>query len=160
MQQHQCAMSWKAHKGEVYSVDFSYDENAVYSIGEDGKVSDPMTGVSCIVQDNTEFVTVLPLRLFYIFPLLSSSSSGTYTRAARKCQNTRCPLMPPAPSCCRVTVVTSKSSFPGAGSLLLTLKAITCLPARAMEALFIRWCPCYCIVSFVTSSCYICHDCL
>lgn len=39
MQQHQCAMSWKAHKGEVYSVDFSYDENAVYSIGEDGKVS-------------------------------------------------------------------------------------------------------------------------
>ncbi|XP_053574951.1 WD repeat-containing protein 91 isoform X1 [Bombina bombina] len=37
MQQHQCAMSWKAHKGEVYSVDFSYDENAVYSIGEDGK---------------------------------------------------------------------------------------------------------------------------
>ncbi|XP_056373690.1 WD repeat-containing protein 91 [Hyla sarda] len=37
MQQHQCAMSWVAHKGEVYSVDFSYDENAVYSIGEDGK---------------------------------------------------------------------------------------------------------------------------
>ncbi|KAM8973843.1 WD repeat-containing protein 91 [Pelodytes ibericus] len=37
MQQHQCAMSWRAHKGEVYSVDFSYDENAVYSIGEDGK---------------------------------------------------------------------------------------------------------------------------
>ncbi|MEE6477818.1 hypothetical protein FKM82_011640 [Ascaphus truei] len=37
MQQHQCAMSWKAHKGEVYSVDFSSDENAVYSIGEDGK---------------------------------------------------------------------------------------------------------------------------
>ncbi|XP_075066523.1 WD repeat-containing protein 91 [Mixophyes fleayi] len=37
MQQHQCAMSWKAHMGEVYSVDFSYDENAVYSIGEDGK---------------------------------------------------------------------------------------------------------------------------
>ncbi|XP_068134061.1 WD repeat-containing protein 91 isoform X2 [Hyperolius riggenbachi] len=37
MQQHQCAMSWEAHKGEVYSVDFSYDENAVYSIGEDGK---------------------------------------------------------------------------------------------------------------------------
>ncbi|KAM4748344.1 WD repeat-containing protein 91 isoform 2-T2 [Rhinophrynus dorsalis] len=37
MQQHQCAMSWKAHLGEVYSVDFSYDENAVYSIGEDGK---------------------------------------------------------------------------------------------------------------------------
>ncbi|XP_030071294.1 WD repeat-containing protein 91 isoform X2 [Microcaecilia unicolor] len=37
MQQHQCAMSWKAHGGEVYSVEFSYDENAVYSIGEDGK---------------------------------------------------------------------------------------------------------------------------
>ncbi|XP_029453098.1 WD repeat-containing protein 91 [Rhinatrema bivittatum] len=37
MQQHQCAMSWKAHDGEVYSVEFSYDENAVYSIGEDGK---------------------------------------------------------------------------------------------------------------------------
>ncbi|XP_063785091.1 WD repeat-containing protein 91 [Pseudophryne corroboree] len=37
MQQHQCALSWKAHIGEVYSVDFSYDENAVYSIGEDGK---------------------------------------------------------------------------------------------------------------------------
>uniref|UniRef100_A0A6I8RSE2 WD repeat-containing protein 91 n=1 Tax=Xenopus tropicalis TaxID=8364 RepID=A0A6I8RSE2_XENTR len=37
MQQHQCALSWKAHMGEVYSVDFSYDENAVYSIGEDGK---------------------------------------------------------------------------------------------------------------------------
>ncbi|XP_008584042.1 PREDICTED: WD repeat-containing protein 91 [Galeopterus variegatus] len=37
MQQHQCAMSWRAHRGEVYSVEFSYDENAVYSIGEDGK---------------------------------------------------------------------------------------------------------------------------
>ncbi|XP_069484881.1 WD repeat-containing protein 91 isoform X2 [Ambystoma mexicanum] len=37
MQQHQCAMSWQAHDGEVYSVDFSYDENTVYSIGEDGK---------------------------------------------------------------------------------------------------------------------------
>lgn len=31
-------MSWKAHCGEVYSVEFSYDENAVNSIGEDGKV--------------------------------------------------------------------------------------------------------------------------
>lgn len=37
MQQHECAMSWKAHCGEVYSVEFSYDENAVNSIGEDGK---------------------------------------------------------------------------------------------------------------------------
>ncbi|XP_066218852.1 WD repeat-containing protein 91 isoform X2 [Saccopteryx leptura] len=37
MQQHECAMSWKAHCGEVCSVEFSYDENAVYSIGEDGK---------------------------------------------------------------------------------------------------------------------------
>ena len=39
MQQHECAMSWKAHCGEVYSVEFSYDENTVYSVGEDGKVS-------------------------------------------------------------------------------------------------------------------------
>lgn len=38
MQQHECAMSWRAHCGEVYSVEFSCDENAVYSIGEDGKV--------------------------------------------------------------------------------------------------------------------------
>ncbi|PWS22374.1 hypothetical protein DKP78_18730, partial [Enterococcus faecium] len=30
-------MSWKAHDGEVYSVEFSYDENTVFSIGEDGK---------------------------------------------------------------------------------------------------------------------------
>ncbi|XP_018886235.1 WD repeat-containing protein 91 isoform X3 [Gorilla gorilla gorilla] len=37
MQQHECAMSWRAHYGEVYSVEFSYDENTVYSIGEDGK---------------------------------------------------------------------------------------------------------------------------
>ncbi|XP_043401146.1 WD repeat-containing protein 91 isoform X3 [Chelonia mydas] len=37
MQQHECALSWTAHDGEVYSVEFSYDENAVYSIGEDGK---------------------------------------------------------------------------------------------------------------------------
>uniref|UniRef100_A0A8C6IGA6 WD repeat-containing protein 91 n=1 Tax=Mus spicilegus TaxID=10103 RepID=A0A8C6IGA6_MUSSI len=37
MQQHECAMSWKAHCGEVYSVEFSCDENAVYSIGEDRK---------------------------------------------------------------------------------------------------------------------------
>ncbi|XP_075414810.1 WD repeat-containing protein 91 [Tenrec ecaudatus] len=37
MQQHECAMSWKAHSGEVCSVEFSYDENTVYSIGEDGK---------------------------------------------------------------------------------------------------------------------------
>ncbi|KAM9216181.1 WD repeat-containing protein 91 isoform 2-T2 [Dugong dugon] len=37
MQQHECAMSWRAHCGEVCSVEFSYDENTVYSIGEDGK---------------------------------------------------------------------------------------------------------------------------
>ncbi|XP_053465381.1 WD repeat-containing protein 91 isoform X1 [Nycticebus coucang] len=37
MQQHECAMSWRAHCGEVYSVEFSYDENTVYSVGEDGK---------------------------------------------------------------------------------------------------------------------------
>uniref|UniRef100_A0A8C4UH26 WD repeat-containing protein 91 n=1 Tax=Falco tinnunculus TaxID=100819 RepID=A0A8C4UH26_FALTI len=37
MQQHECAMSWTAHDGEVYSVEFSCDENTVYSIGEDGK---------------------------------------------------------------------------------------------------------------------------
>ncbi|KAH0616792.1 hypothetical protein JD844_028185 [Phrynosoma platyrhinos] len=39
MQQHECAMSWMAHDGEVYSVEFSYDENTVYSIGEDGKLN-------------------------------------------------------------------------------------------------------------------------
>ena len=32
-------MSWRAHDGEVYSVEFSYDENTVFSIGEDGKVT-------------------------------------------------------------------------------------------------------------------------
>ncbi|XP_007951097.1 WD repeat-containing protein 91 [Orycteropus afer afer] len=37
MQQHECAMSWGAHRGEVCSVEFSCDENTVYSIGEDGK---------------------------------------------------------------------------------------------------------------------------
>lgn len=37
MQRYDCAMSWQAHSGEVYSVEFSYDENSVYSIGEDGK---------------------------------------------------------------------------------------------------------------------------
>ncbi|XP_070121993.1 WD repeat-containing protein 91-like isoform X2 [Equus przewalskii] len=40
MQQHECAMSWRAHCGELYSVEFSYDENTVYSIGEDGKVGE------------------------------------------------------------------------------------------------------------------------
>ncbi|XP_069759353.1 WD repeat-containing protein 91 isoform X2 [Narcine bancroftii] len=37
MQRYNCALSWHAHSGEVYSVEFSYDENSVYSIGEDGK---------------------------------------------------------------------------------------------------------------------------
>uniref|UniRef100_A0A8C9VPG1 WD repeat-containing protein 91 n=1 Tax=Scleropages formosus TaxID=113540 RepID=A0A8C9VPG1_SCLFO len=37
MQHYESAMSWKAHDGEVYSVEFSYDENTVFSIGEDGK---------------------------------------------------------------------------------------------------------------------------
>ncbi|XP_066567051.1 WD repeat-containing protein 91 isoform X1 [Amia ocellicauda] len=37
MQRYESAMSWKAHEGEVYSVEFSYDENTVFSIGEDGK---------------------------------------------------------------------------------------------------------------------------
>lgn len=41
MQQYESAMSWKAHDGEVYSVEFSYDENTVFSIGEDGKVCAP-----------------------------------------------------------------------------------------------------------------------
>ncbi|XP_041916046.1 WD repeat-containing protein 91 [Alosa sapidissima] len=36
MQRYESAMSWKAHDGEVYSVEFSYDENTVFSIGEDG----------------------------------------------------------------------------------------------------------------------------
>lgn len=70
MQQHQCAMSWKAHKGEVYSVDFSYDENAVYSIGEDGKVSIWVEVVSCVVHDNTACVAILPVPLFYTYPPL------------------------------------------------------------------------------------------
>lgn len=38
MQRYESALSWKAHDGEVYSVEFSYDENTVFSIGEDGKV--------------------------------------------------------------------------------------------------------------------------
>ncbi|KAL4617303.1 WD repeat-containing protein 91 [Arapaima gigas] len=37
MQHYESAMSWKAHDGEVYSVEFSYDENTVFSIGKDGK---------------------------------------------------------------------------------------------------------------------------
>ncbi|KAJ3605600.1 hypothetical protein NHX12_027645 [Muraenolepis orangiensis] len=37
MQRCESAMSWRAHDGEVYSVDFSYDENTVYSVGEDRK---------------------------------------------------------------------------------------------------------------------------
>ncbi|KAJ8286672.1 hypothetical protein GJAV_G00041840 [Gymnothorax javanicus] len=37
MQRYETAMSWKAHDGEVYSVEFSYDENTVFSIGEDRK---------------------------------------------------------------------------------------------------------------------------
>ncbi|KAM6902231.1 WD repeat-containing protein 91 [Xenentodon cancila] len=36
MQRYESAMSWRAHDGEVYSVEFSYDENTVFSIGEDG----------------------------------------------------------------------------------------------------------------------------
>ena len=40
MQRYDCAMSWRAHDGEVYSVEFSYDENTVFSIGEDGKVTE------------------------------------------------------------------------------------------------------------------------
>ena len=49
MQQHECAMSWKAHCGEVYSVEFSCDENAVYSIGEDRKVGANSSGGSWTV---------------------------------------------------------------------------------------------------------------
>ncbi|XP_047229147.1 WD repeat-containing protein 91 [Girardinichthys multiradiatus] len=37
MQRYESAMSWRAHDGEVYSVEFSYDENTVFSVGEDGK---------------------------------------------------------------------------------------------------------------------------
>uniref|UniRef100_A0A8C1AZ15 WD repeat-containing protein 91 n=1 Tax=Cyprinus carpio carpio TaxID=630221 RepID=A0A8C1AZ15_CYPCA len=37
MQRYESALSWKAHDGEVYSVEFSYDENTVFSIGEEGK---------------------------------------------------------------------------------------------------------------------------
>lgn len=40
MQRYESAMSWRAHDGEVYSVEFSYDENTVFSIGEDGKVGE------------------------------------------------------------------------------------------------------------------------
>lgn len=39
MQRYESALSWNAHDGEVYSVEFSSDENTVFSIGEDGKVS-------------------------------------------------------------------------------------------------------------------------
>ncbi|XP_056586567.1 WD repeat-containing protein 91 [Triplophysa dalaica] len=37
MQRYESALSWNAHDGEVYSVEFSSDENTVFSIGEDGK---------------------------------------------------------------------------------------------------------------------------
>lgn len=47
MQRYESAMSWKAHDGEVYSVEFSYDENTVFSIGEDGKVQvNVVSGIS------------------------------------------------------------------------------------------------------------------
>lgn len=39
MQRYESALSWNAHDGEVYSVEFSSDENTVFSIGEDGKVT-------------------------------------------------------------------------------------------------------------------------
>ncbi|KAF5912323.1 hypothetical protein HPG69_019390 [Diceros bicornis minor] len=38
MQQHECTMNCKAYCGEVYSVEFSYDENTVSSIGDNGKI--------------------------------------------------------------------------------------------------------------------------
>ncbi|XP_077991954.1 WD repeat-containing protein 91-like [Glandiceps talaboti] len=37
MQRYECLMSWKAHSGEIYCVQFSPDENSVYSMGGDGK---------------------------------------------------------------------------------------------------------------------------
>ncbi|KAM4634225.1 WD repeat-containing protein 91 isoform 1-T3 [Polymixia lowei] len=37
MQCYQSAMSWTAHDGEVHAVEFSRDENAVFSVGQDGK---------------------------------------------------------------------------------------------------------------------------
>nr|XP_006813463.1 PREDICTED: WD repeat-containing protein 91-like [Saccoglossus kowalevskii] len=37
MHRYDCIMSWKAHNGPVYSVQFSPDENSVYSMGADGK---------------------------------------------------------------------------------------------------------------------------
>ncbi len=46
MQRYESALSWKAHDGEVYSVEFSYDENTVFSIGEDGKVMRTFEGKS------------------------------------------------------------------------------------------------------------------
>ncbi|KAI8486466.1 WD repeat-containing protein 91 [Branchiostoma belcheri] len=37
MQRYDCLMSWQAHSGEVYSVQFSCDETSIYSMGADGK---------------------------------------------------------------------------------------------------------------------------
>lgn len=33
-----CIMSWKAHEGEVYSVQFSFDETSIFSLGSDNQV--------------------------------------------------------------------------------------------------------------------------
>ncbi|XP_033109772.1 WD repeat-containing protein 91-like [Anneissia japonica] len=37
MQRYESLLSWKAHNGQVFSAQFSPDENSVYSMGEDGK---------------------------------------------------------------------------------------------------------------------------
>ncbi|XP_071946900.1 WD repeat-containing protein 91-like [Antedon mediterranea] len=37
MQRYESLLSWKAHSGQVFSAQFSPDENSVYSMGEDGK---------------------------------------------------------------------------------------------------------------------------
>ncbi|XP_035673814.1 WD repeat-containing protein 91-like isoform X1 [Branchiostoma floridae] len=37
MQRYDCLMSWQAHSGEVYSVQFSCDETSIFSMGADGK---------------------------------------------------------------------------------------------------------------------------
>ena len=35
-----CIVGWHAHMGQVYSISFTHDENSLYSLGHDGKVSD------------------------------------------------------------------------------------------------------------------------
>lgn len=75
--QEECLFGWTAHNGQVYNLQFSSDENTVFSIGDDGKFCQWSTLRS------TEQVASYPIHMEACNPAANWSGAFSYPSVPR-----------------------------------------------------------------------------